>query len=187
MTTTATEIVRSAIANTRLVVKPEATQSYWDGILAMRAGLSNSAMGSIVADVTPEQLDKLISLANWEAYEHASIQAPAVGYVTSDVPGCEMGMAQLADLPADTEVTLDDSKKTGFLSAVVSADCARTPVDEIVLLVGPGDDGDVVWTFFPGLPVAPSDFTGEEQGLSHGSVITASEAIKLGFDLAKIG
>jgi hypothetical protein len=56
--------------------------------------------------------------------------------------------------------------------------------DKTVILLGPGDDGrEVVWTFHPGDPVAPSIVPVESSTLT---VLTVARAKALGFALAKI-
>ena len=58
-----------------------------------------------------------------------------------------------------------------------------TDTDFTTILLGPGDDGLIVWTFFPGPPIAPSTTTPSAETEA---VKVAADAKELGFDYAKV-
>lgn len=180
MRNTATEIVRTAIANTANI---EALQGHWKGLLSSRAG-KGKPQGSYVPGLDEAELLEKLRAAQWEDFEHPAIAAPAQGFITRDITGV-VGLVSLAELDPETPVRLCDGHATGYMSAVV---VGGTPeeVDFVVLLVGPNESPaaePIVWTFHPGNPVRPSSL---ELDAASDREITAAEAIKLGFDLAKI-
>lgn len=180
MRNTATEVVRTAIANTANI---DALKGHWEGLLSSRAG-KGKPQGSYIPGLNEAELLEKLQAAQWEDFKHPAIAAPAKGFVTRDLTGV-VGLVSLAELEPGTPVRLCDGHATGFLSAVVVGGQPQE-VDFVVLLVGPNDSPaaeTVIWTFHPGNPVRPSSL---ELDAASDRKITAAEAIKLGFDLAKI-
>ena len=131
---------------------------------------------------TPQSLMK----ANWKPFSHPSIQAPAIGY-SAPIPGT-MNIVKLTELDPDTPVrmVLGHKGETPFVTALLSPrDIGMTgiPVDHTVILLGPGEDGLIVWTFFPGDPIMPSS---TEPSAETDAVETVEDAINLGFMYGKI-
>jgi hypothetical protein len=131
---------------------------------------------------TPQSLMK----AKWAPFSHPSIQAPAVGY-SAPISGT-MNLIKLTDLDPDTPVkmVLGHKGETPFVTALLSPrdiGIAGTPVDHTVILLGPGDDGNIVWTFFPGDPIQPSS---TEPSRETRAAKTVEDAINLGFMYGKI-
>lgn len=176
----ATTRVRNAINAT--------DHEYWLTLLATRAGASGKAQGSVIPDVTQEQLEELLLAAEWQSYDHPNLMEDSVAF-TATISG-QMGLVNLRDLPGDTLVTLEDPKGTGKVSAVVSG-VPEEMVEFTIIILGPDEDSEhnpipdteTVWTFHPGAPIRPSQINA--QGVS-GQTVSAEEAITMGFALAKV-
>ena len=109
---------------------------------------------------TPESL----MAAEWKEFSHPAIQAPAVGY-SAPISG-SMNLIKLDTLDPQTPVRMELGHKgeTEYVTALLSPADVRqkgTPVDHTVILLGPSDDGLIVWTFHPGDPIRPSTTTNE--------------------------
>lgn len=181
MANQATQRVRAAITNT---VKATNLGNHWSGLLESRAGLAQP-VGSFIPDVDVETLARLLNEVEWQEYEHEAIGGGAQGFVSRGLTG-KVGLVALSTLPPETPVKFADGHETGFLEVVVVGG-QSIDVDYTVLLIGPNDgpeNPEIVWTFHPGAPIRPSSLKAEA---TVGSETTAAEAIKLGFDYAKIG
>lgn len=174
--------LRMAIADTKkLFPKGQEAQSYWATTVAQRLDRPD-ACGSVFTGIhTPEQLEQAILAAEWEEYSHPAVTEGCEAFRAS-ISG-QLGVVGLVSLPGETEVTLDDRKGTGKVSAVVSGVRGET-VDFTVLILGKEDGKEVVFTFHPGDPVRPSQVQAEP-GL-HSKKITAAQAIQMGMTTAKI-
>ena len=157
--------------------------SYWHDTLDQRAGLSGKSLGSIYPGISSDKLESIVKGAKWVEYSHQDILPVAQGF-RADIPG-EMGIVSLSEIPKGTELRLDDQKGVGKLS-LVAVGIERKSVDFSVLLLGPNGDDTVVWTFFPGEPIQPSELKAGDD-YDHGDVITFEEARKLGFSFVKVG
>lgn len=172
-----TSRISKAVAETRRQIP-----GYFESTLAMHAGISEKAMGSIVEGVTPEQLERVLLTAEWEEYSHPSVMAGSVAFKAS-ISG-RLGVVELRSLPSDTVVVLEDPKETGQVSAVIKG--VRGPeVDFTVLILGvePGEIQEIVWTFHPGDPIRASQVSAE--GL-HGKTVSVQEALGMGLEFAKV-
>lgn len=133
----------------------------------------------------PQTIESLAT-AEWVSYCHTDVKEPAQAF-QADIPG-HVGVMPLADLLPDTVVVFDDRKETGNLEVVVPNTAMMPAVSWTTLLVGPDreePEKTVVWTFFPGNPIMPSQIpTGEEH--NHGDKITAAKAMELGLEFAKV-
>lgn len=150
--------------------------------LAQRADGPQRA-GSYFPGAVPEEVESLLMLAGWEEYSHPAVQSPAVAFKAM-IPGI-VDLVPLADLiDPSHEVMLLDPKGTGSVEACVRlSDSSGVPVEFTVALLGPGDDGEIVWTFFPGDPIRPSTIPAEG---NVGRRATAAEAIAMGLTIAKV-
>lgn len=133
----------------------------------------------------PQTLESLAA-ANWSPYNHPEIKAPAMGY-RADIPGM-MNLVKLSEVEPETPIKMELGHKgeTKFVTVLLSPkDLGQsgTPVDHTVILLGPGESGPIVWTFFPGDPVAPSTSTPNEKTRS---AKTVRDAMALGFMYGKI-
>ncbi|NCA78316.1 MAG: hypothetical protein EOM90_18460 [Alphaproteobacteria bacterium] len=170
-----TRIAR-AIDTTRRIVP-----GYFEKTVAGR--LPKTGAGSIVVGFeSAEELEKALINANWEAYSHPALMVGTEAFVTKDIRG-QLGVIELVDLPADAVVTLDDRKNTGKVSCVV-AGVRGQDVDFMVIILGPEQGEEVVFTFHPGDPVNPSQIQ-VEPGM-HGRQVVISEALGMGLEMAKI-
>jgi len=170
-----TRIAR-AVETTRRVVP-----GYFESTLDQRAGLSEKAAGSIYEGLSESQLERKLLTADWEEYSHEAVLPECVAY-KAIIPG-RLGIVELSQLPADAVVTLDDRKGTGKVSAVVEG-VRGEEVDFTVLILGPEQGEEVVYTFHPGDPVRSSQV--QAQPGMHGRQVTVAEALDMGLTTAKI-
>mgnify|MGYP001577513979 FL=1 len=168
--------IRQAVGTTRKVVP-----GYFEKTLAMRAELSGESSGSVYLGVTPSGLEEKILAAEWEPYSHPSVAPECVAF-KAPLEG-QIGMADLRCLPPDTTVTLDDRKQTANVSATIKG-VRGTKARFSVLILGPEQGEEVVFTFHPGDPVVPSKVK-VEPGM-HGKTVTVAEALVMGLETAKI-
>lgn len=177
-----TERVREAIGNT--------DPKYWNELLAMRAGESDKAQGSIVENLSPKELAATLMYVDWVPYTHPAIR-PGASAFTTNLCG-RLGLVTLSTLSEDTPVYLEDTKETGFYSATVIG-VPGDLVDFTVMIIGPDEEQpkgrrrpiESVWTFHPGEPVRPSTLQISAFALKNES-ISIGLAQWLGFDLAKV-
>ncbi len=180
---TPNERVRAAID---LTATTPALADHWQGLLTSRVP-GAGASGSVFHVDSAEDLVARLRAARWEPLDHPGVRPPAIAFRTRDVAG-HFGLVDLTELPSDAEVHLRDAHATGFLSAEVRGALGE-PTDGATILLGPDGAGEVVWTFHPGLPVAPS--TVAVGSVAVGSVggretVTAGEALAMGLRWAKV-
>lgn len=171
--------------------------------LEMRAG--KNSIGSSYPGLDFNELEEAISDATWEPYTHVAVSDPCVAFITrSPALRGRLGIVQLKDLPSATQIILVDPKTTGFLEGVVVPGAATVlgpEVDFTVMILGPNAEAEVVYTFHPGDPIAPSRITIDQvdpaylAANAHDSqrspnsavaYITAKEALKMGLEWVKI-
>ena len=173
--------IRSRIAEaaktTRIVVP-----GYFEKTVAQRAGLEEIAAGSIVENVTADQLEQILLKADWEDYSHEALM-PGCSAFKAPIAG-RLGVVALSQLFDDTVVTLDDRKDTGNVSAIVEG-VLGPEVDFTVIILGEEQGKEVIFTFHPGDPVRPSQI--ETESGMHGRQVTVKEARSMGLETAKIG
>lgn len=170
-----TDRIRRAIDATRGVIP-----GYFEKTLAQRAGLSESAAGSIYAAVDEAKLEQMLLDAEWVAYEHPSVQSGCSAF-RADIPG-SLGIVDLSTLPSNASVVLDDRKGTGKVSATIVGVRGES-VDFTVLIVGLHEGAEVVFTFHPGDPVVPSVV---QMSGAHGVAVPVRLALEMGLTTAKI-
>lgn len=106
----------------------------------------------------PQSAESL-KAAVWAPYSHPDIAGAVQGY-KADIPGT-FGLVELGDLDPNTPVkmVLGHKGETPFVTCLISKDDAPGDLqrkDFTTILLGPGDEGLIVYTFFPGPPIAPS-------------------------------
>jgi hypothetical protein len=131
--------------------------------------------------LVPQTWESLRSAA-WEPYNHPEVQAPARAY-RAPIPGL-LGIVRISELAPGTKLRLSDPKGTGFVEAEVPG-VMGGEVGFTVALVGPSRETGApsLWTLFPGDPIMPSRMPSEG---NVGRVVTAEEAMRLGFEWGKI-
>jgi len=144
---------------------------------------SDESEGSVFSEA---QTSDSLKTFDWEPYPHPAIMNPAQGY-RANIPGV-FGLIELKGLDPNTPVKMELGHKgeTPFVMALVDKSdvpSELTKTEFTTILLGPGEDGLIVWTFHPGPPVAPSTTTPSEET---SSVETAADAIDIGFDYAKV-
>lgn len=131
---------------------------------------------------TVEDVIAALKAAEWLPYPPEGLLPGCWAFSTRDLRG-RMGVVRLDSLPANAEVVLDDRKGTGKVSATVVGDLGEE-VDFTVLILGPEQGEEVVYTFHPGAPVKASQVQCDP-GM-HGRKITVQEALNMGLETAKI-
>lgn len=154
--------------------------AYWQQTLIQR--LSGGAGSQVIGISDAASLEEALLSAHWESYSHEAVQEGCCAFVTHDLKG-RLGIIELASLPTDTVVTLDDRKNTGKVSATVKG-VLGPEVDFTVIILGIEDGVEVVFTFHPGAPVSPSQV--QCQTGMHGKQVTIAEALGMGLAMAKI-
>ena len=190
----AQEEVRELLATTQRVAL-----GHFTAMMRQRLVDSPDRAGSFYAYNSIELLLSALHGAEWEPCYHPGVVAPARSF-WSPIPGT-YGMVKLSDLPEGTEVTLRDPMKGPAhwdgkqkVYPVVRETRRLKPllVPFTHLIAGSlehgKDDGPQgVWTFVAGWISRPSNLDRCEGNVDrHGTVITRSQAISLGFDEAKI-
>lgn len=158
----------------------EIDPGYLAATLAQRVELSGEAAGSVYEGVDASELERKLLAADWEPYSHPAVMSGCTAFKAA-LPG-RLGVVDLATLPPDAVVTLDDRKNTGTVSAVVSG-VRGEMVDFTVAILGLEGEREIVFTFHPGDPVSPSQVPAT--GL-HGQQVTVSKARGMGLETAKI-
>lgn len=171
---TINERISKAIASTKKVIP-----NYFEKTLESR--LANGT-GSVTAFEDADLLEEVLKTSVWKPYSHENIMEGCEAFITQDIPG-EYGLIELETLPKDSLVTLRDRKNTGKVSLEVSGTRGKK-VSFTVLILGPEQNKEVVYTFHPGAPIRPS-VTEMEPGMD-GSTWTVAEALEKGFKTAKI-
>ena len=166
--------VGNAISNTKKLVP-----GYFENTCKNRL---SGGVGSIYDQFnSARELEKALLEANWTETTHPDVMAGCRVFKTN-LEG-RFGLVKISDLSNDTQLIADDSKHTGKVAMTVKGVRGQI-VPETYLIIGKEDGVDVVFTFHPGEPVRPSIV--EVSTLSHGSIVSKSEARNLGFDYAKI-
>jgi len=143
----------------------------------------DEAEGSVFLEA---QTSDSLKAAVWQPFGHKDIKAPAQGY-EANIPGT-FGLVELKKLDSEVPIkmVLGHKGEEPFVTALVdksNVSSELTEKDFTVILLGPGEDGLIVWTFFPGPPIVPSSTTPSEET---DSVRTVADAIAIGFDYAKV-
>lgn len=167
-----TERVRAALKNT--------PAEYLSRCLAQRVDGPLRA-GSYFPGVSATELLSILEGVPWSAYDHPAVKAPAVAF-QADVSGVE-GVIPLDSLEPDREIVLSDPKGTGLLEATVASGRVRL-VHHSVVLLGPHEGKEVVWTLHPGDPIMPSTLRASSVPEDK-RVITVAQAQSLGLRFAK--
>ncbi len=179
---THTNRVLAAIAHTR-----RALPGYFEKTLAQRASLSPDHCGSTIHGTVIE-VEALLLEATWEPYEHTAV-APGCAAFRAYLPGpLRVGVIELARLNGALSARLVDAKGTGYFEVeVVRRDVSENSpaeyTDFVTAILGEHEGGEVVFTFHPGEPIAPSAVA--VSGVTERE-ISVAEARRLGFAYAKV-
>jgi len=134
-----------------------------------------------------EQTPKSLMDAKWSEYNHPDVKAPAVAF-RADIEGW-FGIIELSEIKEqDTPVEIVKAHKGALEEAaciIPASSVSRPEASFTTILLGPGGDKEIVWTFFPGPPIAPSSMPWTQDMAD--SVTTAGDAIAAGFKYGKFG
>lgn len=175
--------IQNAIVETKTLIP-----GYYEKTVAQRS--PKTGCGSVVTSYKGQPLYDGIGHAvfydgwdGWEEYPTCPCLMEGCTAFINRYFGGELGVVSLDDLPADSDIILDDRKNTGNVSATVKGVRGKK-VDFIVAILGPEQGKEVLFTFHPGDPVNPSRVK-TETGM-HGRHVTVAEALKMGLQTAKI-
>jgi hypothetical protein len=176
-----TQRIKSAIENIKSIAA-----DYWASTLAQRSEVTGA--GSTY-DRSPEEIEAAILNSTWEEYAHEAVAPGCIAFISYDMPKGRLGIIDLIDLKEDKFVILDDRKSTGTVSAVIPGIKSQNFPGFTVLILGmeknaEGIATEVVFTFHPGNPVAPSTIK-TDAGL-HNKAVTIAQAKAMGLTTAKI-
>ncbi len=160
---------------------------HWKKLIHNRC--RSSAQGSFFETDDHEAIENLVKSANWTR-DDAGVSGPAMGFTASITQFPHLartGIISVADLPEGAEVVLTDAHHgqvvdgKPYVGATISTSGELPTTDEMSMIVG-REDG-LVWTFFPGKKVPPSQIPALDlQGL----VLTKAEAIAARLEIAKV-
>lgn len=133
----------------------------------------------------PQTPESLMS-AEWIEFSHPDIGGPAIGY-EAPIPGT-MNLIKLDTLDPQTPIRMELGHKgeIPYVTALLNpADVGQkgVPVKHTVMLLGPGEEGNIVWTFHPGDPIRPST---TKPNSETEAAKTVQDVINLGFQYGKI-
>lgn len=175
------EIILEAIENTK-----HFNAKYWEKSIKQRAGLwfngypNSFRAGSYYPELNPEEVEKALLQAFWTPLKSENVR-PDFETFTTPLPGL-LGVVPLHQLPADTELKVDDRKETGFAHLTFTSD-QQVLADDTTIIISKKATSWKVVTFFPGLPV-------EGQNIPLSSItketLSSKEAIEMGFKHAKL-
>jgi len=152
---------------------------YFEKTLASRQPAT--AIGSrFLQEVTEMDLMHAV----WSFYEHPAIAPECIAFSTN-IPGI-LGIVALADLDSNVLIRLDDHKETGMFSALVTHEEVFGEfrnVDFTVIILGPEEGQEVIYTVHPGAPISASTIPSSE---NCNKLVLVEEAIALGFTYAKV-
>jgi len=144
--------------------------------------LPATGAGSIVDGFdSAEELEKALRNAEWEEYSHPALAQGTIGFKTYGITG-RIGIIDIDSLPSDCQVTLDDRKNTGTVSATVQG-VLGSQIGYTIAILGDEAGQEVLFTVHPGDPVTPSKVHANDL---HGVTVSRDEALKMGLVTAKI-
>lgn len=180
-----TLVVREAIKNTPI--------EYWRKICASRSETDPAHAGSFFKHFPPIAVSTFIEDLEWEPYSHVAVQAPTRAFIATSTPIGMMGVIHISTIPEKTNLIFEDPKETGKVEATWTTGRGAVPIDFTVILLGihPETGKDVVFTFFPGDPVSPSQVQRHVELMDgpfdrHGTNIRADLAKELGVEWVKL-
>lgn len=133
-----------------------------------------------------KQTSESLAEAEWEAYDHPDVKSPATAY-RANIPGY-FGILDLLELDPMTpvEIVREHKGTTNKAACIVPASGVKKPESDFTtIILGPSENGLIVWTFFPGPPIQPSSMIWSEDLAN--SIETVDDAIKAGFTFGKLG
>jgi len=170
-----TETIQRAIAATREVIP-----DYFESTLVMHRQGSGKEQGSVfVGFGSDKELEDALVAAEWESYSHPDVMEGCEAF-RAPIEGL-LGTVDLAALPGDHVVILEDPKETGQVSAVVRG----VPAEKVAfcaIILGLEQEKTVVFTVHPGDPVRPSQVPAQDLA---GKTVTVKEALELGLPIGK--
>ena len=155
---------------------------HFEGAFRTRNPSSESEGSTFLEAQSPESLMD----AKWSEYNHPDVKAPAVAF-RADISGY-FGIIELSEIDPETPVEIVKAHKGALEEAaciIPASSVSRPEASFTTILLGPGGDKEIVWTFFPGPPIAPSSMPWT-QDLAD-SVTTVGDAIEAGFKYGKLG
>lgn len=170
----ASQHISECVANIKTMLP-----GYWNNTLKQR--LAGGAGSCYDAFNSVEELEKAVLTADWEETSHPCVPGDNRVF-KAHLPGL-FGLVRIADLPEDTILTADDRKNTQKVSLTLSGTRGEI-VKESFLITGIEAGKEVVFTFHPGEPIAPSKVSTSE--LAHGSTVSKAKALEMGFEWAKL-
>ena len=171
-----------ASSRVRKAIEASIGMPHFEGAFRTRNPSSESEGSTFLEAQSPESLME----ANWSEYNHPDVKAPAVAF-KADIPGY-FGIIELSEVDPETPVEIVKAHKGALEEAaciIPASSVSRPEADFTTILLGPGGDKEIVWTFFPGPPIAPSSMPWTQELAD--SIMTAGDALDAGFKYGKLG
>jgi hypothetical protein len=171
-----------ASSRVRSAIEASIGMPHFEGAFRRRNPSKESEGSTFIEAQTPDSLMN----ANWSEYNHPDVKAPAVAF-RADIPGY-FGIIGLSEIDPETPVEIVKSQKGALREAVCiipASSASRSEEDFTTILLGPGGDKEIVWTFFPGPPIAPSSIPWTQELAD--SVTTVGDALDAGFEHGELG
>jgi hypothetical protein len=180
-----TEEIRSRILTARQVTK-DILGDYFQKTLEQRD--IKTGCGSVFHYTGLEHMLFCDLIGEWQEYTNCpnlmeGCTAFKLQYAPNGKALGQIGIIPLSQLSDDDLVVLDDRKGTGKVSATIKG-VRGQDVDFAVMILGPEQGKEVIYTIHPGDPVNPSQVDCEI-GM-HGKTVTVKEAKELGLETVKI-
>lgn len=176
-----TDLTQDPSANVAAAIEASLNIPHFINTFKTRNPSPESEGSTFIEPQTPESL----ASARWEPYNHPDISPPAVAY-RANIPGY-FGVINLTEVDRSTPVQIVKAHKGAVNEAsclLLASDVVRPKSDFTTILLGPYEGSQVVWTFFPGPPIAISTLDWSEELESN--VKTAGDAIDAGFKFGKL-
>lgn len=170
-------VIISAISNTK-----ELVPGYFEKTCAQRLADGTGSIFEAIHSV--EDMEAALTSAEWVEAQHECVAPGCRAFKTTSIKSGLYGMVKVADQPDNTIFMIEDQKNTGKVSLVMKGS-HRIPATETWIILGPEQDKEVVYTFHPGEPIPRA--TTSTETLPVGTELTKAQALKLGFNLAKVG
>ena len=178
-------------ANRRVIAAIDCSKrfvpEYWQKCQDQRDPRTADAAGSTLRlpPAYTGTIENMLRASAWFTFDHHAVLPQCSAVATFDLCG-RIGIVELAQLDDDRVLEISDLKGTGYADVIMpltqnEADAMRPRTGLTVMILGPSDHGELVWTFHPGAPVPPSTFPTPAT-----RTITVRDAIFAGVRHAKI-
>lgn len=172
----------------RKAIEASIGMGHFEGAFRTRNPSPESEGSTFLEAQSPESLME----AEWSEYNHPDVKAPAVAF-RANIPGY-FGIVELSNVDPETPAQIvkahkgaknPDGEPEEAACIIPASEVPRPKADFTTILLGPAGDKEIVWTFFPGPPIAPSSRVWTQELAD--SITTVGDAINAGYKYGKFG